>query len=224
MKTQHPGGTSEDILNHVMKSANGAFGQVNTMEAKIHRLETKLQMMEHIQTQVSTTEEKVKNLMTSCSAEIDARLKEQAGSMKEMINQGVQRSMQQSMDTIGNPATNEVLKISDERITRLMKDTQQEIYRTWETQGSAGGKSSCGCCIFCNESFKHIEEELTEIKNDLAFTNKYSDGLGKMINPIKERLEQLTSAYQKMKEAGSKSEYGSACSDATDEEDRKRQQ
>ena len=179
MKTQHPGGTSEDILNHAMKSANDAVGQVNAMGAQIHRLETKLQVMEHIQAQVSTTEEKVKNLMTSCSAEIDARLKEQVGSMKEMINQGVQRSMQQSMDIIGNQATNEVLKISDERITQLMKDTQHEIYRTWDAQGNKGGKSSCGCCSFCNESFKHIEEELIEIKNDLAFTNKYSDGLGK---------------------------------------------
>ena len=59
LKTQHTGGTSEDILNHVLKSAGEAHSQVTILESKLNRLETKSQIIDSMQIQVSNLEDNV---------------------------------------------------------------------------------------------------------------------------------------------------------------------
>ena len=63
LKTQHPGGTSEDILNHVLKTPGDAFSHATALEATIHRMEMTVQMMDSIHVQVSALEDKIQKLI-----------------------------------------------------------------------------------------------------------------------------------------------------------------
>ena len=76
---QHAGGTSDDILNQVLKSSGDAHSQVTTLESKLHRLEAKSQTMGNIHIQVSTLEDKIQKMTTKCSEEIGSQLKGQIG-------------------------------------------------------------------------------------------------------------------------------------------------
>ena len=50
--------------------------------------------------------------------------------------------------------------------------------------------------------------EMTRQKEDFQFTQRFCDGLGKMINPIKEQIETLKVAVQELKDGGNKSDLG----------------
>ena len=112
-KLQYAGGTSEDILNHVLKQSGDAHSQVTTLESKLSRLEAKSQIIDNVQIQVSNLEEKVQKLTTKCSEEIRNQLKGQTGTWNEMINQGIQRKFQQSMDAVVKHTSTEVQKINE---------------------------------------------------------------------------------------------------------------
>ena len=46
-------------------------------------------------------------------------------------------------------------------------------------------------------------------RGNSQFVQTYSDGVGRMINPIKEQMEKMKSAIQELKDAGNTSEVGS---------------
>ena len=54
-----------------------------------------------------------------------------------------------------------------------------------------------------------VNWEMTKQKEDLQFTQNFCDGIGKLINPIKEQVETLKVAGQELKEGGNKSDWGS---------------
>ena len=66
-----------------------------------------------MQIQMSNLEDNVQKMTSKCSEEIGHQLKGQLGKWNDVINQGVHRKIQQSMDNIIKLTTNEVLKTSE---------------------------------------------------------------------------------------------------------------
>ena len=69
---------------------------------------------------------------------------------------------------------------------------------------------------------KDLAWEISEQKTDNEELRNYCDGVGRMITPIKEQMEKMKSAIHQLKDAGDRSEFGSASSGSPDKEDRKK--
>ena len=78
-----------------------------------------------------------------------------------------------------------MFKTNDGLLKQFMKDIHHEIHKKCEVQGKPEGEHP-GCCNYCTETFKQLEEEinslsweLTDHKADAAYLQTYSDGVGK---------------------------------------------
>ena len=104
IKTQHPGGASEDLLNHVLKASGDAHNLVSTLESKINRVEMNYATVDNIKFQFSNVEEKFQNQMNQCLGEIDNRIREQVNKVGERLSAGIEEKYslvsKQKVDTL----------------------------------------------------------------------------------------------------------------------------
>ena len=109
-----------------------------------------------------------------------------------------------------------------------MKGIHPKDHKQCEAHEKKDGELT-GCCNYCTEMFRQLEDEihnlswdLTEHKTEFNCLQKFSDGVGKMFNPIKEQIEAMKLDIQKLKENENESVFESVTSDSPGRERRKK--
>ena len=88
----HPGGTSEDLLNEVLRSSAGATERISSGETILGQIEGRMKTWEEIRHGMSSyLEDQLKVIREQCSMHVKICFKEQIGNWENTIAQGFRR-------------------------------------------------------------------------------------------------------------------------------------
>ena len=196
-KTQHKGADAEGVLDHVLKTSGEALGVISTLETKIHRVEMNLQNMSNVPTQISSLEERTQQLIHQCKEEIENRFKDQIDHFERMISNGIQKRVQQNIDSIEKQITAEVFKVNDAMMKQYRKDNYPADHKQCDAHEKKDGIHT-GCCHYCTDMFRQVENEIQQLSYDMSehmaefnTFQTFVDGVGRMFNPLKEQIEAM---------------------------------
>ena len=83
--------------------------------------------MDELQTKIITMEAKLHALMNKCNGEIDNQFKKQIDNRNEMINQEIQKKIQQSASKIEKQLLSTLSQANEGRVTQFLKDSETKM-------------------------------------------------------------------------------------------------